>query len=182
MDDQNTPTNPKEHSSLHDLSERVKSLEEKKTEKDFWDKLSSVSGIASGVLVAAIGFYATQIYDNRSREADREDRNRNVIATELQTVAKFFPHLAAKNQTERQGAIEAISSLGNPRLATRMAGIFGGPGAVQALTNIASTVPPDQRRIIELTISDLLQEAKMSIVKIDIMPTSYQETGFIVSE
>ena len=38
-----------------------------KPPKDIWDKISSLSGFASGLAVALIGFYATNIYTRRQR-------------------------------------------------------------------------------------------------------------------
>lgn len=101
------------------LEQRLQDLEDqlKNKPKDIWDKISASSGILAGAIVAGMGFYATQVYDQRSRVADRADRERGVVAAELQTVEKFFPHLASNNPLERQGAIEAISSLGNTKLA-----------------------------------------------------------------
>jgi hypothetical protein len=87
-----------EHLRQREADARVKALEDKKP-KDLWDKISAVSGIVAGVIVAAIGFYATQVYDQRSRTAEQLDRGRGVIATELHTVEKFFPHLASTNET-----------------------------------------------------------------------------------
>ena len=54
--------------------------------KDLWDKLGTVSGFTSGVIVAVIGFYATNIYD-------REQKARSAKVTELQAVEKLIPHL-----------------------------------------------------------------------------------------
>lgn len=86
---------------LRDLDARVSKLEVdiQHPKKDGWDKLGAVSGLASGILVALIGFYATNIYDTRSKEVEEADRKRNIVANELQTVEKFFPHLELKDET-----------------------------------------------------------------------------------
>lgn len=75
------------------LEQRLQDLEDqlKNKPKDIWDKISASSGILAGAIVAGMGFYATQVYDQRSRVADRADRERGVVAAELQTVEKFFP-------------------------------------------------------------------------------------------
>src|SRR5207302_990706 len=93
---------PKEPASLDELDARLERLEiaAETRGKDFWDKLGTLSGLVTGVLVAVIGFYATEVYDQRSRATERQDRERNVVAVELQTVERFFPHLVSQNDTE----------------------------------------------------------------------------------
>ena len=39
--------------------------------KDFWDKLSAISTLLSGVLVTVIGLYATNLYNRRQREKEQ---------------------------------------------------------------------------------------------------------------
>jgi hypothetical protein len=117
-----------------------------------------MSGLASGILVALIGFYATSIYDEHSKEAERADRQRNVVAIELQTVEKFFPHLESKDQTEREAAIQAISTLGNPNLAAKMAQVFGGSGARAALAKIASATTLQGPSSVSYALTDLYKD------------------------
>jgi hypothetical protein len=59
--------------SIATLRNEITELRRKveKPPKDFWDKVSSVSGFASGIAVALIGFYATKIYDKRGRDAEK---------------------------------------------------------------------------------------------------------------
>jgi hypothetical protein len=124
-------TKAKNARDIANLEVRLKKIEDKleRPPKDIWDKFNALSGILSGVLVAVIGFYATQVYDRRSKEAERSEKERNVAALELQTIEKFFPHLVSNDETEKQAAIEAISSLTNVQVAIRIAGYFRGPGA-----------------------------------------------------
>jgi hypothetical protein len=46
-----------------------------KPPKDVWDKVSSVSGFASGLAVALIGFYATNVYNRRQRIAEEHRKD-----------------------------------------------------------------------------------------------------------
>jgi S1-C subfamily serine protease len=168
------------------VEERLTALEAKPP-KDIWDKIAALSSLAGGVLVAAIGFYATQIYDKRSRDAEQLDRERGVIAQELQTVEKFFPHLASSSDVERQGAIEAINSLGNAKLAANMARTFGGPGARQALTNIAATSSGASKEFAEKALTDLYRELSGSVIKITASfasgtGTQTQGSAFLISK
>jgi hypothetical protein len=70
MDNQTNPP------SLEELEARIGKLEDqvKHPPKDTWDKLGAISGLASGVLVALIGFYATNLYDRHSKRAEESDR------------------------------------------------------------------------------------------------------------
>jgi S1-C subfamily serine protease len=151
MDQANPP-------SVGELEARVIKLEhDAKHPKDAWDKLGAISGLASGILVALIGFYATNLYDRHSKQAEEFDRQRGLVAVELQTVEKFFPHLASKDDTERQGAIQAISTLANPDLAAKMAKVFGGTGARAALAQIASASSAVQSSV-SSALTDLYKE------------------------
>jgi len=52
-----------DQNSWAELAERVAKLEkelEQPKPKDVWDKVGTLSGLASGLIVAAIGFYATK--------------------------------------------------------------------------------------------------------------------------
>jgi S1-C subfamily serine protease len=150
--------------------------------KDVWDKVSALSGIVTGVLVALIGFYATQVYDGRSRDTERQDRQRGVAAVELEAVEKFFPHLMSKDETEKQAAIQAISSLANPDLAAKLAKVFGGAGARAALANIAVAVPT-ARPALEVALNDLFKtfQASVVLIRVDSPDARRMEgTGFLI--
>jgi S1-C subfamily serine protease len=150
---------------IGNVDARLTKLEEaiKRPSKDVWDRVNAASGIIGGVLVAGIGFYATEVYDKRSKEAEDRDRGRNVVAMELQTVEKFFPHLASPNETEKQAAIEAISSLANPELAAKMARVFGGSGARAALTNIVASAKTEKGSGVAIALSDLYKAFSQSV-------------------
>jgi len=143
----------------NEILSRLAKLEEnsKIPKKDFWDRMDSISVIISGVLVALIGFYATNIYDKRVKDAEQLDKDRSVVAIELQTVEKFFPHLASNNEQEKQAAIQAISSLANPQLAAKIATVFGGSGARAAITNIVSSGSPQTQSSVTYALTDLFK-------------------------
>jgi S1-C subfamily serine protease len=164
-------------SSLGDLGERIKKLENqvKHPEKDAWDKLTAVSTLISGVLVAFIGFYATNLYDRNSKQSEEADRRRGLIAVELQTVEKFFPHLISKDETERQGAIQLISTLANRDIAAKVAQIFVGPGARAALTKIAAESPESQSKVKD-ALTDLYKNFSPAAAQIKVSC----ETGIMI--
>jgi hypothetical protein len=116
--------------------------------KDLWDKLQSVSGIVSGVLVAVIGAFATYIYNRRQREAAAADAaatqmaedaraERELRVQRVQTIQTFFPYLKSDDEREREAALIAVDALGDHELARQLAASYGGPAAFGALSRIA---------------------------------------------
>jgi ankyrin repeat protein len=110
--------------------------------KDIWDKLTALSSLATvfaSILVAAIGWYFTQAYNERQIENSalqnardlnlKQQQNRLV---ELETIEKMIPHLTTGEESKRV-ALLAIKTLANPELATQMAQLYAGEGSVQAL-------------------------------------------------
>jgi len=146
-----------------------------KPDKDAWDKLSAVSGLISGVVVAGIGFYATHIYNRRqtaaeeARKAAEEDRrDREIQFTEAQTVEKFIEHLASNDEQRRKAALIAISTLGKSKVAIDLAEAFKGPGATSALTTIAATAPPAQAKRAVLALQDILRDLSGRVALVEI--------------
>lgn len=178
-------------SLLNEIEQRLAKLETEKSEpksKDLWDKIGVFSGLMSGLIVAAIGFYATYVYDERSKETEKEQKARSTIATELQTVEKFIPHLASKDEQTKEAAILAISSLGNTELAAKMAKLFGGAGARSALTAIASSSPSNSKakEVAQNALEDIYRQWRGSLLKIntisdDLPERSIEATGFVIS-
>jgi S1-C subfamily serine protease len=123
-------------------------LASKAKAKDSWEKLASLSGIftfLSSLLIATVGWYFTNAYNDRQLEwnknqSAREQENKeyqNRLA-EMQTVERMIPHLA-NNEASKRAALVAISILASPKLATRFAEVYGGQGSVDALSQIATS-------------------------------------------
>jgi S1-C subfamily serine protease len=172
---------------------RPKQTEEKieSKPKDWWDKFGAISGLLSAVVVALIGFYAANIYDQRARDSDRQQKDRAIIAEELQTVEKFLPDLTSENELKKKGALLAISSLGNTELAKKLADLSGGPGATAALTSIASSSQTnnEEKKIAQSGLEDLYNKynnsiAVVSVTGIDPADDHFEDrgTGFVISK
>ena len=78
------------------------------------------AGVLGGLLVAAIGYYATTVFNERSRVAKQQQKDRATIAEELQTVEKFLPDLASSDERINRAAILAVSLLGNHELGAKL--------------------------------------------------------------
>lgn len=81
------PTQDEVTRELKELSKRVAEVEEelKEEKKDIWDKISSVSGLASGVLIAFIGALATYVYNERQRKSEIEQNKRQLKSEQAQS-------------------------------------------------------------------------------------------------
>jgi hypothetical protein len=152
-----TPTDIRSEKGLETLRAEVADLRRKveKPPKDAWDKVTAISGLASGLAVALIGFYATNVYNRRQRLAEDRRKDQEILVSQIQTVEKFIPYLSSKDENAKSGALIAISTLGNEELAIKLATAFGGPGATAALQSIASTAEPQGAASAERALHDI---------------------------
>lgn len=154
--------------NLDKLSTELAELRKKveKPPKDFWDKLSALSGLASGVIVALIGFYATNVYNRRQKAVEDRRKDQELVIAQIQTVEKFIPHLSSENEQTKGAALVAIAALGNEDLAVKLATVFGGRGATRALTTIASSASPETAKNAARALRDVLTFLKPRVVTI----------------
>jgi hypothetical protein len=125
----------------------VEGLKAGKDRRNGWDKLSSLSGVftfLSSLLVASVGWYFTNSYNERqldlartqARQEQETKAYQNHLA-EMQTLEKMIPHLT-KSESSKQVALIAISALASPELAARIGEIYGGEGSINALAQLAA--------------------------------------------
>src|SRR3954452_3715077 len=152
-----------------------------KRPKDFWDKLSSISTLVSGVLVTLIGVYATQSYSRRQREKEEAFKAQEIAVNQVQTVEKFFPYLVEGDENKRRAALEAIAATGHKNLALKLAYIFSGAGALEELNSrileASSSVSIESANSLEKLAANL----KRSIVHITSMFGGLG-TGFVCTD
>lgn len=170
-----------------DVSKTKEALSELKTKvdkppKDIWDKLSAISGLLSGVLIALFGIYATQAFNRRQLAAQDSQKARELSVLEVQTVEKFFPHLASNDNKSRTAALLSIAALGNEALATKLARIFADVGSREALSKIASSFASDAKQGAESALADLFSTLKASVVMVmvKVQSKSVSGTGYFV--
>jgi S1-C subfamily serine protease len=137
-----------------------------KPPKDAWDKLTAVSGMVSGLAVALIGFYATNVYNRRQRLSEERRKDQELLISQIQTVEKFIPYLSSKEESARSGALIAISALGNEELAVKLATAFGGTAATIALASIASTAGPQGVASAGRALQDIFEYFQARIVEV----------------
>jgi S1-C subfamily serine protease len=134
----------------------------------------------SGVLVALIAFYATNVYNRRQKNTEEERKDRELLIAQIQTVEKFFPHLSSMDEKIKGGALISIAALGNEDLAVRLAKLFSGSGAIGALTTIASAASGTGGAKAESALLDALTYLKPRVVTLH-QREQRRASGFVVS-
>ncbi len=154
------------------LDEVVRQQQELKNEfhkkkKDVWDKLSIASSFISGVILAVLGIYFTQSYNQKQAQLIRQqgDDNKRQVEhqmklAEIQTVGTFIPYLAGADENQTKAAILAISGMTNTELAGEIAKIFTGKGAIQAMATIANKGNASDKRVASETLASIASSNK----------------------
>jgi Ankyrin repeats (many copies) len=137
--------------------------------KDRWDKLAALSSIAtvvSGLLIATLGGYFTYSYNSAQvrmarLQSDRDETNKvqQNRLLELQIVERMIPQLT-KNEKSKELALLAITELGSPKLAARLAESYRGKGSIQALQQMAVSGDKTTRREAASAISNIVASAR----------------------
>ena len=115
------------------LEERVEVLEEPQAlhltvenpPKDLWDIVKVLSAPFSAVLVAALGAFATCVYNRRQLDVQR-----------MQVIQRFMPKLQSSKPEVVEAALISISVLDNS-LALRLGKIFPRQGVLDAFSRLA---------------------------------------------
>jgi len=168
---------------LDSLSERVDKIEEEleSEEKDIWDKIGVLTPIVSGILVALIGFYATNVYNRRQQIAEQRRKERELAVAQVQTVEKFIPHLSSGSERDKEAALTAIAALGNNDLAIRLALAYGGSGSRSALAKLIDSSLIDITNAASNALSKLFNILKARVVTIH-RDSNFSANGFIASK
>jgi hypothetical protein len=104
--------------------------------RDFWDKLSAISPIISGMAIALSALLCTYQYNQQQ-----------IKLQEAQTIERFIPHLLG-NDTSKRMAILAMKTLVNTDLAAKYAAMFPSAGTISALKTIAQNGDSQDKEIV----------------------------------
>ena len=104
--------------------------------KDFWDILSSLSVLISGVLISAIGLFATTSYNNRQLESQRKQADRELSVQRIQTIQSFFSYLSLDKKDVKTSALVSIAAL-DEELAIDLSVVSGDEAGALALTALS---------------------------------------------
>lgn len=106
--------------SLHSMEKRIGLLENQlddnnksaqKTGKDIWDKISAISNLITGGLIALIGIVVTYMYQQKQRITEKQKNEQELTIAKIQTVSSFMPQLISLDVISRKIALKAISIL-----------------------------------------------------------------------
>jgi S1-C subfamily serine protease len=169
------------------LEERIKTLEQQvesleKKPKDTWDKLNAVSGLISGGFVAIIGIIATFLYNERQRKNAKEQKQREIAILQAQTVQSFMPQLQSGQPKEVEAALLAITVLGNAKLATDLADIYRGEGAISALSKIAASSNREAAEQAEKSLEVIFNSLTATVILVGSSKEKAEGSGFFVSQ
>lgn len=153
--------------------------------KDFWDKVSASATLISGLFVGLVGITATTLYNNRELDSQQADQIESIQVRRVEIVQKFFPHLVSSAESEKKGALLAIASLGDERLATDLAQNFGDGASIEALRRLANSndieIAARAEEVLTGTLlSDLLSKGSVRVIVRERRASGFG-TGFFVS-
>ncbi|MEP6018217.1 MAG: serine protease [Paracoccaceae bacterium] len=157
--------------------------------KDFWDKISASATLLSGLFVGLIGIFATATYNSRELEAQRAEQAESLQVRRVEIVQKFFPHLVSSERREQSGALLAIASLGDEKLATDLAKNFGTAASIDALSQLSGSSDPNvarnaaqalDLRLVAESIDEITFQIKV-VSKQGFVRETRQGTAFLVS-
>jgi S1-C subfamily serine protease len=148
-------------------------------DKDVWDKLSAISGFVSGLAVAGIGGAFTYLYNERQRKAEDSRNARELAVQRVQTVQTFLPHLASQNELEKKAALLAIGHLDDAKLASELATLFRGEGAVSALAAIAMSANQEEADLARRSLGELFQRLESSVVQVNALNYQGHLSGIV---
>jgi hypothetical protein len=132
------------------LEQRVQSLEKKP--KDFWDKLSAISALISGLTIALIGYWATNTY-----------KRREIAISQVQIVRDLMPQLRSSERRDVQVALGLIGCSGSPDIVAVLASVYQNEvEAIAALsTLVSSTQDPTVKKKSQRSLDTLLKSSKL---------------------
>lgn len=105
--------------------------------KDFWDKLSALSNLIAGVLIAGMGTFASIQYNNRQLDLQRQNEAAQRKLAELDALERFNKYLTSENQTEREFGYAAFVALGYDSLAVKLIELNDDPAGEKVLQSIS---------------------------------------------
>jgi hypothetical protein len=116
--------------------------------KDGWDKLTVVASLASAFFtfaIAGLGFYFTNVYQQREKQRDSLLKAQQAELQELQVFVQFMPILRGGDEDAKLAAIKAFKKLSSPELFA-IVSEMPSSGVAKGLTELATTAKDPQTR------------------------------------
>jgi hypothetical protein len=147
--------------------------------RDFWDKAHAIAGLSTGVLIAVIGGLFTYVYNERQLSAQQAQSRRTLVVDQVRVVETLFPHLSSSDKREKEFALIAISALGNPRLAVKLADTYRDEGSVGALERIAKSGDRGAAQAARRSLDDILATLRRAVVAVEVGTS--RTSGFVIA-
>ena len=128
---------PSMEERLTRLEGRVESLQ---PEKDFFDKIEAISGLATGIGVLVIAQY----FNSKQRRTEDRHKAQDMQIQRIQTVGTFMPHLVSSNEKETDVSLMAIEAMGDPALAKQLDDRLRTAREVSVATKFATSSSPEE--------------------------------------
>lgn len=146
-------------------------------QKDGWDKLSAVSGLISGGLVATIGIAATVVYNRRQLavQAAHHERDQDVQAVDVAT--NLIPHLGSDDPRKVEAALVLLTELGSPDLARQLSLLYKSDGGLAALQRLSEGPNPSPATV--ATLNGLLSQLTAGVLWIVTREGKRRGSGFV---
>lgn len=114
--------------------------------KDCYDKLSAIAPIINGVAVASAVGFATVYYNvrqsERQIELQKSQAEKQIELQKIDVTSKFLPFLQTGDKSMKQIALAAISEIGQPVLAAKLAPLVG-DASIELLTSLKQNPDPE---------------------------------------
>jgi hypothetical protein len=152
METGSSPTNDSLAARLDSVEQTVSDVAKRlPKQKDLWDKLSSLSGLA----VAMVGGIFTLFYNIHTADREAQSKKDQIKLQELQAVVQFMPYLSGKDENAKKFALTAINSLADTEIVAKLA--LADPkseGVKDGLRSIAANAEnPKDRQVAEATLN-----------------------------
>jgi hypothetical protein len=143
-------------------------MEQHQTKKDIWEKLSSISNLIAGVLIAGAGTLATILYNNR--QLDLQEHNSTIqtqIASSqhelqrLQFLEPWVKYVTSDKPELRRFGYAMFATVGQETLAAKLIGYQNDIAGGTVLNKLAKHSDESVRDVANNELFDLLDQLKV---------------------
>jgi len=122
---------------------------------------------------------AQEAENERQRKSQEAQNAKELSVLQVQTVQGFMPYLVSDSPSSVKAALLAIESLGNPELTNKLAMLFGGAGAIEALLKVTESRTEPLKESAQSALGAITKSYKSSVVQI-IRDEGVYATGFFI--
>ncbi len=180
-----TPTPSPTPTATLTIEERLTHLEEviALPKKDGWDIGKIIADAIAAIFIGGgltwFGIRGTELFNQQQLKSQEQRSQEQKQIQEVQAVQLFMPQLQSDDPRAVEAALLAITSLGNEKLATRLAELFRNEGSLAALNKMAISGNEKVAEAAEHSLNEIYKQVVRSIVQIS-QDGTIRGTGFFV--